>query len=563
MKEVYSVQGLALGPAGLREVAIIAILSVAPLLPFLGTAVSLDGPVFIAVAQRILETPLDPYGFEMLWDSSSMAAAEFNRNPPLLSYYLAPWIRVFGENELALHGAMLVFPLLAALSFFGIARRLAGEGLAPAALLVVTPAFLVLATTFLLDVPVLAFSLLAVYALLRGEEQVGARRVSWLVIGGLAAAAAGLTKYVGFSIFPLLAAGVALLHRRRGLSTLLLVGMPLAVWALWGIFTYRTYGEVHFFAATDVLADRSFESSHFLNKLLSTPLYYGAALLFPVFVWGRSFLPRGVGTEVAVLGVLLGATAATFILPDGQPPRRIPLGSDGTVIAALGIAGGFTTWVLVLDPRRALEGAVERFLALWLGGMLVFTAFLNWHVNAAYALLAAPPALLLLFRSSYLRPGKPATAVWVACILAFSLLLGWAEALQVNYYRETARRIAAEIGIQPGRRWFVGHWGLQHYLAREGFEPILPPAFGRSELAPGDWVVSARNVSQLDVYSTLNRYALRAVWSWKLETWLPLRTTNGDAGAGFYSHHSGYAPFAWTEAPIENITLGRVTGVRR
>ena len=77
-------------------------------------------------------------------------------------------------------------------------------------------------------------------------------------------------------------------------------------------------------------------------------------------------------------------------------------------------------------------------------------------------------------------------------------------------------------------------------------------------LAEGDWIVSARNVSQLDVYSTLAPYTFRAVWTWRLESWLPLRTTNGDAGAGFYSHHSGYAPFAWSDAPVEVITLGRV-----
>ena len=543
-----------------RELVAVACVTVAPLLPFLSAAVSLDGPVFFAMARRILEAPLDPYGFEMIWDSTSTDAARFNRNPPLLSYYLAPWMRAFGESEIPLHAAMLVFPLTASLSFYGIARRLAGEGLAPAALLVTTPAFLVLATTFLLDVPVLAFMLLAVYGLLRSAEA-GRTGAAWAAAAGLAAAAAGLTKYVGLSIAPLLAAG-ALLLRLRPSRTAGLVAVPLLVWTLWGVATAHAYGTAHLLQATDVVADKSFEADHFLNKVLSAPLYYGAALVFPIFVWARCLLRPGPGTELAVLGVVLGAATVAWVLPEGEPPRRVPLGADESVLGALGFAGGFTLWSLLLDPRRLRSGPVDRLLWLWLGGLLAFTAVVNWHVNAADALLAAPPALLLWFRCARLRPSGRATAIWLAAVLPLSMGLAWAEAKQSNFYRSAAAWIDAEIGPQTGSRYFEGHWGLQHYLEQRGFEPIVPPVFGRAELERGDWVVSARNVSQLDVHQSMNPYAIRPVWTWKLESRLPLRTTNGDAGTGFYSHHSGYVPFGWSDEPFEVITLGRVVGRR-
>ena len=57
----------------------------------------------------------------------------------------------------------------------------------------------------------------------------------------------------------------------------------------------------------------------------------------------------------------------------------------------------------------------------------------------------------------------------------------------------------------------------------------------------------------------MNPYKIRSVWTWRLESRIPLRATNSDAGAGFYSHHSGYAPFGFTTRPIETITLGRIT----
>ena len=85
--------------------------------------------------------------------------------------------------------------------------------------------------------------------------------------------------------------------------------------------------------------------------------------------------------------------------------------------------------------------------------------------------------------------------------------------------------------------------------------------YGRPRLALDDWVASARNVSQIDVSRDMARYGLREVWSFQERHWLPLRTTNPDAGAGFYSSHYGYAPFGWSRLPFEEIQLGRVVRV--
>jgi hypothetical protein len=133
--------------------------------------------------------------------------------------------------------------------------------------------------------------------------------------------------------------------------------------------------------------------------------------------------------------------------------------------------------------------------------------------------------------------------------------------MQANVYRTAAEKIAAEIGSQSGARYFVGHWGLQHYLERKGFQAVVPPQYGHSDLEVGDWVASARNVSQLDVSRNMNEFDIRPVWVWNFDTWLPLRTTNADASGGFYSHHSGYVPFAWTDRPIDRVGLGRVVAV--
>ena len=263
-----------------------------------------------------------------------------------------------------------------------------------------------------------------------------------------------------------------------------------------------------------------------------------------------------------MLGLLLGTAVVAWVLPAGQPPRRAAFGVDDAVLGAFAFAGGFWLWSRFFEPARFAASAQDRFLLLWLAGLLLFSSVLNWHVNAADALLAAPPALLLLFRDARLRPSRRAVGVWLALSLPFGWLLAAADAEQADVYRAAARRIAGEIGAQPGGRWFVGHWGLQHYLEREGFQSVVPPMYGRSDLAVGDWVATARNVSQIDVSQNMRRFTLQRSLGLGFRQPLPLRTTNADAGAGFYSHHAGYLPFAFSTRPLDRVQLGARVGAR-
>ncbi|HJO22876.1 MAG TPA: glycosyltransferase family 39 protein [Myxococcota bacterium] len=542
-----------------REALGVAALAVVPLLFFLDKAFSLDSPVFVAVARQIAAAPLDPFGFEMFWDETSLAVSEFNRNPPLLSYWLAPWLALFGEREWVLHAAVLPFPLVAALSFLGIARRLCGAGVAPVALLVTGPSFLVLGTTLLLDVPLLAAILLAVYCLLRGAESGGA---GWQWASGAAVAAAGLLKYAGLASAPLLAAGALLLCPGRAAALARVVVPPLFVWAAWAVWTQDLYGSVHFLGSAAVVTERSFSFRLFGNQAVATFVWYGAALGFPVAVWGRALLRTGRGLELALAVMALGMLVVPFVLATGEPERRYPLELGQAALAVVAFAGAAFLWAQLLLHSRVSAGGVDAFLCLWLLGFLVFSLFVNWHVNAADALLAAPPALLLLFRRSELRPTRRLSAACAGVLLALSVALAGADAVHANFYRDVARAIAAEIGERPGARWFVGNWGFQHYLDREGFRPVLPLEFAPLELSPGDWLAVPRNVAQLDVGEHQRRAEVVEVRSWERTSWLPLRTTHLDAASGFYSHRFGYTPYAWSCEPVERVQLGRVTRVR-
>lgn len=558
------------------ESALVAALAALPILLCLDAAISIDAPVFVAVAEQIAKHPADPFGFELVWDPTSPRVAEFNHNPPLLSYWLAPVVAWAGRAEWALHLALLPFAVTAALAFLGIARRLApspdagggsGQGAPPTWLLLCSPVFPLLSTTLLLDVPVLAATLLAVYALLRADE--GRRGAAWQWLAGAAVAAAGLFKYVGFSAAPLLGAALVLLRGsgpRGAADWLRVLGLPLLVWAGWGAWSQALYGQVHYLGGLALVGQKSFGPRDFFNQMLSLPVYYGVATGFPMLAWLASLRREGRGTEWAVAGGLAGVACVWFVLPEGTPLRRAPLDWEEGALGAWGFAGAVLLWGFC--GWRALRASqpADRFLLLWLGGFLAFSWFVNWHVNAADALMAAPPLLLLWFRSE-LRPTPRTAALWAGLLGVVALLLLASDVRQRNVYRQAAAAIAAEIGDAAGARWNVGQWGFQYYLEPHGFEPVRPPQFqGRfalSEPVPGDWVASARNVSQLDVRGQLSGYAMRAVRVWRFEGWLPLRTTHPDAGGGFYSHQSGFVPYAWSRAPLEEVGLARITAVVR
>ena len=87
-------------------------------------------------------------------------------------------------------------------------------------------------------------------------------------------------------------------------------------------------------------------------------------------------------------------------------------------------------------------------------------------------------------------------------------------------------------------------------------------ALGGSTLAPGDWLAAPRNVAQQDTSAYERRTELSEAGRFERAGAWPLRTTNMDAGAGFYSHRFGYTPFWWSREPFDRVQLGRVTRVQ-
>ena len=61
--------------------------------------VHIDDTVVLHVAANILHDPLRPFAGEFFWLETPQPLAKVTTNPPLVSYWLAPWIALAGYRE--------------------------------------------------------------------------------------------------------------------------------------------------------------------------------------------------------------------------------------------------------------------------------------------------------------------------------------------------------------------------------------------------------------------------------------------------------------------------------
>ena len=213
------------------------------------------------------------------------------------------------------------------------------------------------------------------YALLRARDTGSAR---WEWGAGAAAAAAALTKYVGLSALPLLAAGIVLLPGPRSAGTWVrVVGVPALAFAAWGAFTKLQYGFVHYAAGVALVGDRRLAPLELANHVASLPIWIGGTLLFPFLVLLVRVLRRDRGLLLAILAMFAGGLVVTLVLPEGEPLRRVPLGTGALYFAVLCFGAALLRSRCLRARGVRLRAPLDRFLLLWAGGFTVFSLAVN------------------------------------------------------------------------------------------------------------------------------------------------------------------------------------------
>src|SRR3989338_8273822 len=261
------------------NILIIILLVLFLTLPFVNKAVHIDDIVFLYIGEHAAKDPWHPYSFYMEWGSQSGLATHIT-DPPLVSYYMAIIMKIFGQNETILHLFFVIFPLSAALSMYFISKKFTKNPLFPTLFLITSVVFVVMSHNLMLDIPFLAFFLLSVAFFIYG---IGSDNKAKVIIGVIFCGFAYLTKYTGVIVFPVLALYAIL---RKKPKYIFYLAIPLIMGLLWNLYTYLIYGIPHNLQIFNWLlgSQNSFASQAVIVRLVTNMTYVGGATIFPLML---------------------------------------------------------------------------------------------------------------------------------------------------------------------------------------------------------------------------------------------------------------------------------------
>jgi hypothetical protein len=460
---------------------------------------TIDDPLYHALASQIARDPFDPYGFTVHWYQSPQPAFDV-LIAPALPYWLAVPVRLFAGSPLACKLWLFPISLLLVGATYSLFGRWARGLERPLVVMTVFSAAMLPSFNLMLDIPVLAASLgaLALFA-----RAVDSDRTSLAITAGVLAGLATETKYNGL-LSPVVLLLYAGMHRRWRLGVLA-AAIAFSIFGAWEAWMMHLYGDSHF--------------HHHMAMAEGTP---GAKLTLTL---GLVSALGGVGAPVVLLGLAalavsgrrLGFVALVllmgYVVLASVSPRTdlirvrslhwrisVPL----AVCCAYGLVFFGSLWATVARLARRHAGGntapLDRwrnsrdvqFLILWLAlevvGYYAFTPFPA--VRRILGVLVAAIAVFgrLASRSCRSPARQQGIRAIAACSFVFGLLFYAVDFRDADVARLAVDRARERIGptAPDSTVWYVGHWGFQFYADRANMRSVDP---GKSLLRRGDWLL--------------------------------------------------------------------------
>jgi hypothetical protein len=454
----------------------------------------MDDTAYYYYAAQIARHPLDPYGFQIFWYDRLQPATTVLA-PPVLPYWWAAGIRLFGEHPFLWKLWLLPFSLLLVTALGRLFRRFAPGLDRPLLLLTVFSPTLLPSFNLMLDVPALALGLFALTLFLTACDLA---RMDLAVGAGLLAGAAMQTKYTGLLV-PVALLLAALVYGRIRLG-LVAAGTAALVFVGWECFVALRYGQSHFRFHILHPAQRPAQGLRLAAGLLTIP---GAAA--PVLILLGLLGLRWPGRWVTAAGCV-GATV--YLLLAFGPAAFAGVAWRGWDAAGtLSLAAGFFALsgcvlfgILLGIVRRFLRRGAARGLSRARRDAVFLTSWLLLEIVGYFVLTPFPAvrrllgpvvvvSLLLGRMAAYTgRSHAARRGVWGVAVagVLLGLLYFFVDLREARAQEEAAERAADQLREAGGTVWFVGHWGFQYYAERAGMRPVVPEL---SELQPGDWLV--------------------------------------------------------------------------
>jgi hypothetical protein len=461
-----------------------------------------DDATFYFNAAQIASHPLDPYGYVMLRWSDAVPALHALA-PPVLPYWWAAAIRMFGERPVLWKLWLFPFALIFVASLAALLRRFAPSVTTPLlVLLVLSPVFLP-SLNLMMDIPTLALSLLGLVLFFRACDR---DSPALAVLAGLTAGLAMQTKYTTL-LAPVIVFIYALFNRKLllGLAVVLVSGL---VFAAWETALFFRYGESHF--VYQILKGENGEQPKIILLGCLTPLLGSAAPTLALLALTVLPAPRWLLLLAALLLVL---PFLLLVCPDALSGGGIVYRLADVLFTCSGAAAllslGWTAWYLVavsgpITRPKHDSKRVARFLVLWLALELVGYVVISPFPAVRRIMGTTIAATLLIGCLADQSPLEPWRRNVLYGLVVATLLLGLGF-FAVDYLEARAEQQAAYAAAQQirgehpqARIWYAGYWGFQYYAEKCGMKQIIPfqvTKDGTPALLPpsrfrrGDWLV--------------------------------------------------------------------------
>jgi 4-amino-4-deoxy-L-arabinose transferase-like glycosyltransferase len=538
----------------LLPVLALCALCAAMLLPFLDKPFHMDDPMFLWTARQIQQHPLDFYGFNVNWQNFTVPMHVEMKNPPLAAYYIALVTRIFGWHERTLHIAFLFISMATAAGTFLVARRFTKHAFLAAVLAMISPVFLVTATSVMSDMPAQLFWVWSIVAWIAAVED----DKPWMLpVAGLLVAAGALTKYPNMNVIPLLAAFAVMNRKRLGWQIASLV-LPVVLLIAYQFWTKHLYGHGLLTDAAGFAREHWISSpKEFIARVMVCLAFVGGCMAS-----GTIFLPL-VLSRRALIGVLLVAVLISVTSIFIIDPGRIYDDDDNksmrvAYVIQIGLmaAGGIGLLWLTIDSLLRSRDRKTIFLALWIGGTFFFTLFINWAINGRTILPMAPALAIVIARTLERHPVRAhqrlLTTIPLLVAGALGIAVTNADFSHAVAVKNGVDQVASTVPFGPGKVWFMGHWGYQWYMEKLG-----ATAFDGKTAAckADDWIVMSLNNYGL-FQMPKNKVEHVDDFSMATDPWIS--TSNGVAGSGFYYAGNTLLPFIISPAPPETFIVYHV-----
>jgi 4-amino-4-deoxy-L-arabinose transferase-like glycosyltransferase len=506
-----------------RDVLIILGCVLLTTLPFSSKAFHIDDVAWIAVAKAILLNPSQPFhgqaslvaGDPPVFEKLGRSPRAFERlsHPAIFPYFVALVIYLAsGITERSLHISYLFFVLTAAIAAYLLGKRFTNHPLFTALFVIASPMFILSSHSLMNDMAMLAFYLSAIVAYVRGVDR---NDRTALILSGIFLALAILTRYVAFTLIPLLAAYSLLKKRTLSMAALLPFAIGLLIYGLWEIRNVIQYGAPHLLASSK-FATTFYEGANVgfrttLENALSDPVYVGGTTVIPLALL-FAFLTTRRRIVVFALAYIVFLSALI------QWAQKISLFDSYSNVELSVFLFFFLTGLLVIYHilDAGLKGLIRFFhtkslmdqntdtifLSLWFGGML-FSAICVLPFGAArYMLPLLLPMIMLFVNQIEDLFAERKQALKLFCIssimltLVISVAMAYADYIYAGIYRSFAASVRGKYKTATNQLWFVADWGFRFYMERENYEYLWLSGSAPRE---GDVIIKPREAAVHDL----------------------------------------------------------------